>query len=191
MKIDLKKIVRGTVLTVKDTHNNDNIFITVFYADMKKGQIEIYDEQVHHFYKDGTYAGACHFKDPYTFSIEEFDKKVSFTDEKTIQKIITAFNKNNSITNFPSQEENDEKYKKLEEQRNEEKRKIEGMKEIERLEKEDWKVEKEEIRNHALAMTLLNNHGGICQQPTIEKTPKKGWGPEFDPDNPFSYKEEF
>lgn len=183
--MNLKKIKNGTFLTIKRQHDSP-IYIEVARIDIGKKVIKIWDQKVHSF-RDvnnvDTYIGCDHFQDPYTFSMEEFNKKVSLTDLSTIEKIQKSFKKNGEkVCVLPSQSEINKNYKEM--KRNQE---IWRKWAIARLiaEEEKIKKKKEEERRKFLEFAFVDgdetDSGGVCPWKTkgdVSETSKDedDWG---------------
>lgn len=93
--MDFSKIKSGTVLTFQ-TENSSRILYLVAkrYSVTKMDSIKIYTKMVHIFDSKGNYIVTDSFKQPYEFDPEEIDKKLTFTDQATINKINEVFEKN-------------------------------------------------------------------------------------------------
>lgn len=84
MELSEKAVIKqGTFLTIKSS--------STFYVVAKKvtqngNEIKIFPERVYHLVGNTLY-GPDYYKKPYCYSIEDFRKKVSITDEDTVNKI--------------------------------------------------------------------------------------------------------
>ena len=88
--MDPKSITKGTMLTYTRKPLNNDLYLVVDKITNRAGTIRIYAESVHS-YHGKEYAGAVRFKEPYIFTEDEFNERISVTDEKIADKVRKDF----------------------------------------------------------------------------------------------------